>query len=234
MKRPHMQLGISPLESLFLASTADLNSLKRLKNELQFRHVPRAVALLERVEKAMACLGDPADVTRSSPSSTVQATIFTAPVAVSVPAIAVSPAGPMSAVAMSSPSDEQCSGRDVAVPWLLTLPQVAVQPPPALLQLSLALPLHIPLYEPLPATPTALERLANVAAASLSVEEAYKVLKATPASTWEAIEQSRRQVVQQSHPDVLALLREEARAVLVEQAQHANSAYAVLRLTRVA
>jgi hypothetical protein len=62
----------------------------------------------------------------------------------------------------------------------------------------------------------------------LTVDEAYKLLKATPNSTWEAIEQNRRQLIQQSHPDRIALLSPERRMQLQDEARRVNAAYMAL------
>lgn len=53
MQRPLMQHGVGQLEALFKASKADQKVLKQLEHELQYRQVPRALALLERVQSAM-------------------------------------------------------------------------------------------------------------------------------------------------------------------------------------
>jgi DnaJ-domain-containing protein 1 len=63
---------------------------------------------------------------------------------------------------------------------------------------------------------------------SITVDEAYKLLKATPSSTWESIEQNRQQLVQQSHPDRIALLSSEQRLHFQAEARRVNAAYAVL------
>lgn len=234
MTHPHAPQDIALLEELFTAYGTDANSLKSLKLELRHCEDPRAVLLLARVEKALARLSNPVRAIRSSASNAARAAILAGPVAVPVTAVAVPVARAVTAVGLPAPL-LQGSDRDVAVPRLFTLPPIAVQRPPGPAQLSLPRPTHMPLYLPLPAsTPTTHKDLVPVEAPPLSVEDAYKVLKATPGSTWEAIEHTRRQVVQQSNPDVLTLLREEARTLLIEQAQRANSAYEVLRLARIA
>jgi hypothetical protein len=61
MPRPLKQLGVGQLEELFARSKTDLNVLKHLADELQFRQVPRAVALLTEVK---------AEMLRASPAGT--------------------------------------------------------------------------------------------------------------------------------------------------------------------
>lgn len=53
MPRPLKQLGVGQLEALFARSKTDLNVLEHLAYELQYRQVPRAVALLTEVQAAM-------------------------------------------------------------------------------------------------------------------------------------------------------------------------------------
>lgn len=57
MLRPLMQQGIGQLEEMFTKCKADAKLLKQLEHELQYRHVPRAVALLTEVQAAM-CGGE--------------------------------------------------------------------------------------------------------------------------------------------------------------------------------
>lgn len=45
-----MQMGIAQLETLFASSHQDLQVLRALENELRYRQVPRAVALLAEVQ----------------------------------------------------------------------------------------------------------------------------------------------------------------------------------------
>ena len=59
MSRPLIQHKIGQLEALFASSTADVNVLKQLEHELQYRQVPKALALLANVQAALgeAALG---------------------------------------------------------------------------------------------------------------------------------------------------------------------------------
>ena len=59
MQRPLMQQGVAQLEALFAASRGDLRVLKQLEDELTHRQVPRAVALLAEVQKAIRGAGPP-------------------------------------------------------------------------------------------------------------------------------------------------------------------------------
>jgi DnaJ-domain-containing protein 1 len=66
----------------------------------------------------------------------------------------------------------------------------------------------------------------------MSAEAAYKVLKATPGTPWEVIEQTRRQLVEQANPSRIASLNSERRIQVQADAKRANAAYAVLRMAR--
>lgn len=56
MARPLIQCGIGDLERTFAESSQDAKTLRTLKQELGFRQVPRAVALLAKVNLALKIL----------------------------------------------------------------------------------------------------------------------------------------------------------------------------------
>ena len=66
----------------------------------------------------------------------------------------------------------------------------------------------------------------------MPVEDAYKLLKATAGSTWESIEQTRRQLVQQAHPSRVKSLSPERRASALAEARRVNAAYEALSQLR--
>jgi len=68
----------------------------------------------------------------------------------------------------------------------------------------------------------------------MPVEDAYKLLKATAGSTWESIEQTRRQMVQQSHPARLKSMSPERLAQVLADAKQVNAAYVTLSQARCA
>lgn len=53
MARPLMPYGVGRLEEMFAKGKTDATLLKQLENELQFRKVPRAIALLAEVQATM-------------------------------------------------------------------------------------------------------------------------------------------------------------------------------------
>lgn len=175
MARPLMQHGVGQLEEMFAKAKADPKVLKQLENELQYRQVPRAVALLAEVQAAM-----------------YSAPLATSPV---VPApLPKSPAAPIDVPPVVVPV------RPPAVP---TIPVTAVTPP-----------------KQQPTTP------------NIPLELAYKLLRATPASTWESVEQTRRQLVQQSHPARMMLLSQEQCIHALAEAKRVNGAYLALSHSR--
>jgi hypothetical protein len=64
--------------------------------------------------------------------------------------------------------------------------------------------------------------------------QAAEGLKATPGSTWESIEQTRRLLVLASHPEKLKVLAEGKRSQVLAEASRVNAAYAVLSQARCA
>lgn len=81
-----------------------------------------------------------------------------------------------------------------------------------------------------PGPPTAAKPSGTTPAMPLDV--ACKVLNATPGSTWESIEQTRRALVQQSHPSRWKELSAEKRAQVLAEASRVNAAYATLSQAR--
>ena len=66
----------------------------------------------------------------------------------------------------------------------------------------------------------------------MPLDDAYKVLKTAPGATWEFIEQSRRMLVQQSHPSRWKAMNAEWRAQVLAEAKRVNTAYAALSQAR--
>jgi len=188
MPRPLMQHGVGQLEEMFAKGKADPKVLKQMEQELQYRQVPRAVALLAEVQAAM--YGGTA----------------------AAPRVAALPQQPTRALA-SAPEQPSLWGRPSEA-HLAATPPVA-QPRPAVPVIQS--PVAKPPSPPLPAMP---------------LEDACKVLKTTPGATWESIEQTRRLLVQQSHPSLLKPLSEERRAQALTDAGRANAAYATLQAAR--
>lgn len=186
MPRPLMQLGVGDLEAMFARSKTDVKVLKQLEHELQYRQVPRAVALLAEVQAAM---------------------------------YGAAPAAPAAAPTPPATGSRQ--------PGLWEQPPAPVPSPVA-----------APVAQPRPATPAPAPASPPTAkppqppAPLMPVEDAYKLLKATAGSTWESIEQTRRQLVQQSHPARMKTLGPERRAQALAEARRVNAAYLSLSHVR--
>ncbi len=203
MPRPLMQHGVGQLEDMFGSCRGSLQVLRQLENELQYRQVPRALALLEKVQAAMAASGDvqreppsrvPTTPPPSAPAPPKQPDLWGQAPASEVPAVRPSPTPPVAAV-----------------------PPPQVPRPAPTVRTADAPPAPKPTA---PTTPT------------MPVEDAYKLLKATAGSTWESIEQTRRQLVQQAHPSRLKAMSSERRAQQLIEARRVNAAYALLSIQR--
>lgn len=203
MPRPLIQLGVGQLEDMFGSSRGSLKVLRQLENELQYRQVPRALALLEKVRAAMAASSD----VHRDPA--LRAPTTPAPQA---------PAHPKQPNLWGQePASEVPTVRPPSAPPLTTAP-----PPPVSRPAPPVRPADAP-SAPKPAAPTT---------PTMPVEDAYKLLKATAGSTWESIEQTRRQLVQQAHPSRLKSISSERRAQHELEARRVNAAYAVLSKQR--
>lgn len=183
MPRPLMQHGVGQLEEMFTKGKADANVLKQLEQELQYRKMPRAVALLTEVQAAMNGGDTVPPPARASARVPQQHGLWERP----EPPPVVTSLPPASARA--------------ATP--------AISPPEATLA-----------TKPSTLTP------------AMPLEEAYKVLKATPGATWESIEQTRRTLVFQSHPSRWRMMSAEKRTQTLAEAKRVNAAYASLSQTR--
>ena len=190
MPRPLMQHGVGQLEEMFDSGKADPKVLKQLENELQYRQVPRAVALLAEVQAAM-----------NGGAAAQQVPIVPAP----PPARAPAPA-PVS-------QQPDLWGRSTAPPIVAVPPAAPVRA-------------VTPAVKPPEAPPVAAKTPASPP--DMPLDEAYKVMKATPGATWESIEQTRRTLVQQSHPSRWKTLSAEKRAQTLTEARRVNAAYAAL------
>ena len=192
MARPLMQHGVGQLEEMFAKAKSDPKALKQLEHELQYRQVPRAVALLAEVQAAMYG-GTPA-----------------------APSVAV-PAQPLATASPPLPQQPSLWERPPAAPVAVALP--VAQPRPSA---SAVRPPEVP----------AVAKPSSPPAPNMPLEEAYKVLKTTPGATWESIEQTRRMLVQQSHPSRLKSLGAERSAQTLSEARRVNAAYAALARQR--
>lgn len=189
MVRPLMRYGIGQLEEMFGEGKADTTMLKQLEHELRYRQVPRAIALLTKVQ---AALHDKTAV----PQEPTESAIFS-----------------RRAAELNSQQPElwglPATPHDVSPPVPVRTVTRAVSPPEP---------------QPVDASPAP--------SPYISLEEAYKILNATRGTAWQAIEQTRHTLVNQSHPSRLKALSVEKRAQALAEAKRVNAAYATLSQTR--
>lgn len=201
MERPLRRHSIVELEQLLSSAIDDTNVLHALDEELKHRNVPRAVALSDKVRRALGV---------AKPSAKTPAT----PEPVDKPA----PGRPAQQGALW--------GEEPARPPETTgEPAGAQAAKPAVMSLPAAPPITVP------------ENVASVletaeAVPAMRVDEAYRVLKVTPGATWEVIEQTRRHLVQEAHPENVGKLSSERRAQVQAAAKRVNAAYAVIFAAR--
>lgn len=209
MSRPLMQNSISELEKMFSTSPSDLEVLGRLEGELKFRQTQRAGVLFEKVKKALSGTAFKSTV----PSST---------------------RGPM-------PKESQSSK-----PTPLRTSSATIKTPQAQPELW---PVAEPTTVGKPIGPQPVRRAAAPVAAVASAPvvtrersplpkidqaEAYKLLGAEPTTRWEILEDRRRKLVHQAHPDNLLRLEAGKRSEALAAARKINAAYAMLLQLRIA
>ena len=201
--RPLMHNGVKELEQMFVRGKGDPKVLKQLESELQYRQVPRAVALLAEVQAAM--YGGAV-----APQVLAMPTVPTHP-AVRTPAPAQVPAAELA-------SQQPNLWEPPAAPPTVATPRVA----PVRAAISVVKPPEAP--------PVATRSPAFLPA--MPLDEACKILKTTPGATWETIEPTRQALVQQSHPLRWKALTAEKRAQVLAEARRVNAAYAALSQAR--
>lgn len=106
-------------------------------------------------------------------------------------------------------------------------PLSTIQSPASPALLSIATPVAAR-----PAVEPATARSATPPIPEMPLEDAYKLLKATSSSTWESIEQTRRILVQASHPEKLRALSDSKRSQALTEASRVNAAFAALSQAR--
>lgn len=204
MARLLMRHSIVELEQLFSSTKDDIKTLKKLEEELKHRNVPRAVVLLDKVQRALR-VENPAPKTTQIPEPAAK---------------------PVDKPAESHPTPQGALWSEE----LKSVPKTVVvtaggQPEKLSIRLE-------PVEPPAKASASTVPMPPREIMPSMSVDEAYRVLKSPPGATWEAIEQTRRQLVQQAHPEKIAQLSPERRAQVQADAKRANAAYAVLILAK--
>ena len=209
MSRPLMQHGVQQLRDMFDQSKADAGVLRQLEHELRHRQVPRAAVLLVEVQSALSCASDagvPAAAALPSPIAALprQPDLW-----------ARSQAQP---TAVSGSTSATSSARAAAPAVAPVVAPVAAAP----LRAMAAPPAAARANAPPPPR----------AATSMTVDEAFKLLKTVPSATWESIEATRCLQVQQSSPARTSAMGLARRTQALEEARRVNDAYAVLSRLR--
>lgn len=211
--RPLMQNGIGALEAMFAESPADAKVLRSLQDELKHRQVPRAIALLQKVEKALKSDKVPeadAELGTMSPERARLTEILKRH--------------------RSLAADKQpalWAENDDDAPGVGATSAAAVAAKPAPSASAPVGPGHVLV------SPPAEKPSLKTETPSMSVSEAYQRLQAAPGTSWETLEETRQRIVQQSHPENLTKVSEKKRIELVTEAKKANLAYEVIRKERV-
>lgn len=216
--RPLMQLGIGDLEEVFEKQAKNFATLARLKYELSHRQVPRAVALLERVNEAEALLRalDSQNLTprkrRTTPRLNPQVTITALDSAPELKEL-----GLVSSGNLSSPP-EQID--------LLTgvLPPTAT---PTSGQVSATSPSTN--VTPIKKDVTTSD---SEALPQLALEDACRILKVVASDPWEKVEAARRRIVIKSSPLVVEEMSTAQVQKLLAEAKMANDAAIVIAARR--
>ncbi|WP_157948335.1 hypothetical protein [Pulveribacter suum] len=211
--RPLMQLGIGDLEGIFEKESKSFATLDLLKQELSHRQVPRAVALLERVQKAEAAMRD-----TSAHRPDAQAPRSTLRLARGKPEAAPAPAP-----AQETPRQP--------------VPKSILQAETAQQDLLAGFGQYSPKE---PASGTAAEAIAPQkpvtpepeAIPQLALEDAYRILKVAAGDSWEKVEAGRRKIVLKSSPLATKGVPSAQSQKLLVEAQMANDAAIVIAARR--
>lgn len=198
--RPLMQRTIVDLEAMFSSSPEDANVLNQLSIELKHRNVPRALALYQKVQKALDVGDTPKPQTSPRPATNEAENRVS-----------------RMKTTLAKASAEHAQGRQPEL-WSDLQPAAT---PPAVHSMPAASP-------PQKDVPLPKSRTGEASSPAMSVEDAYRVLKATPASGWESIEVARRESVQCSSPVNIKLLDDASRSEFLTGARRANQAYLIL------
>lgn len=216
--RPLMQSGIASLEAMFSESPADLKVLASLQDELKHRQVPRALALLQKVEKALRPSVPACPVVLSSTPDVTQS-------AMSPEQVPLTEILKRHRSLTASKQPALWAEHEMAVPHLLA-PAGLAEP------VRVVIPASAPSADSI-AFPTSKLGSAMDSATHMSLSDAYQRLEATSATVWETLEAVRRRIVEQSHPEALSAVSEKKRLAIVIDAKKANIAYEIIRIARV-
>jgi hypothetical protein len=215
--RPLMQLGIGDLEDIFERQGKNFAMLSRLKQELSHRQVPRAIALLERVQKAEAALRnmDAHRLDAQAPRSTLRLTPGTPETAPAQAPTQETPWQPVpTPVLVAAPSQQ-----DLLAGFGQPTPGSSSKEPASGTVAQTTAP-----KKPVTAEPEAIPQLA--------LEDAYRILKVAAGDAWEKVENARRKIVLKSSPLVVGNMPSSQVQKLLADARLANDAAIVIAARR--
>lgn len=211
--RPLMRLNIGDLEDMFEKQIRNLATLGSLKNELSHRQVPRALALLERVQQAEASLENannhsPAPKSHGATLQLKPRTSHSAPV--SPPSVRETDTNtPL--VALGQPDLFEGA----------TPTQGSIRPKAAVTGTT------APVSSPKQHTAAEPEALPQ-----LSLDDACRILKVGLGDSWEKIETARRKIVLKSNPARTSAVAQAQLQKLLAEAKLANDAATVIAARR--
>lgn len=215
--RPLMQLGIGDLEDIFEKQSKNLATLGRLRHELSHRQVPRAIALLERVQKAEAALRE-MDTRRmdvQAPRSTLRLTPGT-PEATPAPAPAQETLRQPVPKPVLQPESAQ---QDLLAGFAQSSPGSGSKEPASVTAAQTTAP-----KKPVTAEPEVIPQLA--------LEDACRILKVAAGDAWEKVENARRKIVLKSSPLAVGSMPSSQVQKLLADARLANDAAIVIAARR--
>jgi len=201
--RPLMQRTIGDLEIMFSESPGDTNVLAQLAAELKHRNVPRALALDQKVRKAL----DTANTTKKS-----QAVDERDESVVRLKTLLAKDRAKQANMNQAELWSEASTANTSSGPGGETI--------------------EVPIPKRNSDAPSPGKKLPTSDNHSMSVEEAYRILTVKLDSTWEALEMKRRQIVQLSSPSHTKHLSSGERLKLLSNARKVNQAYMTLCLAR--
>lgn len=248
MSRPLLQKSVIELEEMFKSAQGNVPKLLALAEELKHRSTPKAASLQKHVNAAIAGAGTPFNRTGAQP--TLKPKSLEPEDEEQSSAKPPTPAN--SSTGAPTPTAPRPTTQSASAPRETTPPTASATqtgqpgfkvPTPDAIN-SGSKPTVAP-SSTTPSTPSASASRPTVDSAkpaaqgevkttpsekteTLSVEEAYRVLKCAPGSSWEVIEQNRRDLVQQAHPANLANLSASQRETQIVYAKRVNLAHAVL------
>lgn len=213
MSRPLMRSGVAELKEIFIKSRSDLKALRQLEEELQHRQVPRAIELLAQVRSVIAtCMASGASSSSAPSGTSVVSDNSRSNSSPRAPDL-FSSLEPAAAVQASSQSGRNSISKSNSGNAVHGLAAVATPKP-----ISKGKDTGESVHRAVVAEETP----------HISLSDAYKLLKATATSPWESIEVLRRELVQQSHPQLLKSMPADQREQSFHNARRVNAASAVL------